>query len=36
MRPNAIKSRPGTSIKTPILLLTGYTIALISLKSIFL
>jgi hypothetical protein len=36
IRLNAIKSRPETLIKTPILLLTGYTVALISLKSIFL
>jgi len=36
MRFNAIKSRPRTSTKTPILLLTSCTIALIFLKSIFL
>ena len=36
IRPNAIKSCPRTSIKNPILLLTGCTVALISLKSIFL
>ena len=36
IRPNAIESCPRTLMKTPILLLTGYTVVLISLKSIFL
>jgi hypothetical protein len=36
MRLNTIKSRPRTLTKTPILLFTGYTVALISLKSTFL
>jgi hypothetical protein len=36
MRLNAIKSRPRTLMKTPILLLTGYTAALIFSKSTFL
>jgi hypothetical protein len=36
MKLNTIKSRPGISMKTPILLLTGYTATLISSKSTFL